>query len=337
MAAQAVRTRAGIRGSSTRGLVATLCFLLAIPALAGWFTFDHLHRALVLDDRGVRVAAWVVDYHQYRGSERAVVRPFGPPNFETTLEDWPGTLGVGDTIDVVFDPQDPSLVVAADAPLVDLGVVAIAALDLLGVFLLVVALLPGVELARRSWSRLRGDRAPDNDRLLRLRPPLRHRSRTLAGLETGQVVLVLVVAPMAVTVLLGLVAADAARDAAALRTSGARTQAVVETSSWANGVGWLDVRLQLPDGTGALADIRSQHDVYYEGDTIEVIYEPAAPRNVQAASDTGWQAEARVLVGLFVACAVMSATTLLVAIVVIVQRARCGRTTPGRAVELPPA
>lgn len=319
-AAQAARTRTALGGTPFRSLVAFVCGLVAFASLPGLLTFNHLHDRAVLQGRGVHVVAWVVDNHTpARGSDSLTVRPVEPPYFETALDRWPGGVDVGDRLAVVYDPRDPERVAAVDEPLIDLGLVLVVAFDLLGVAILFLALVLLGELLRRAWVRLR-DGAPNNDRLLGHRPPLGRRPRALARLETGQVVLVLIGAPVLGVVLSGLAAWDVVGHAAALRDSGARAEATVERSDWGSG-GWLDVRFSLPDGAEQDTVIRPSDHVYYEGDVLEVVYDPQSPGNAQAVEDTGWQSEERVAVGVFVVFAATAVVAVPVAVFVLVRRA----------------
>jgi hypothetical protein len=325
-----IDTRALSR-SSTRGLVAAIGIAAAISVLPGYLTFDYIQDRLILADRGVRVDAWVVDYQlSSRGSDRVTVAPVDPPRFEAALDHWPRGHYRGDLLDVVFDPRDPGRIAAVEEPLIDGGILAVAIFDLLCLFLLLFCMyVAGGELVRRGSARLRGDPSPDNDRLLQQRPPLRLRPRVpagreiLAGWETAQIVLVLVIAPVASSVIFGLVAADSLRDADALRTSGAHARGIVEESSWDSGGGWLDVRFPLPDGTEENASfINPLKKVYYEGDSVEVVYEPAAPSNAQPAGETGWAPLAWIFAGLFIVFMATAATTVAVAIITFIRRAR---------------
>jgi hypothetical protein len=45
------------------------------------------------------------------------------------------------------------------------------------------------------------------------------------------------------------------------------------------------------NGTETRTTLASQDHVYYEGDSILVVYEPAAPHNAQAVGDSAWQFE----------------------------------------------
>ncbi|MFD2795387.1 hypothetical protein ACFS27_17640 [Promicromonospora vindobonensis] len=328
-AAQSTRTRTALRSSSSRALVSMACFLLALPMLPGILTFNYIRDGMILEDRGVRVEAWVVDYREHaRGSDTVTVRPVDPPYFETTLDRWLGRPDVGDRVEVVFDPRNPGLAVTVDAPAVDGGVIVIALFDVLGGAFLLVALLPAGELVRRAWARVRGDGAPHSDRILRHRPPLGRRRRVLAGLETGQIVFLLMVAPVVGTVAFGLLAAETTGDAEALRTSGTHARAIVEKSDW-DGGSWLDVRFTPADGTETRTTLAAQDHVYYEGDSILVVYEPAAPHNAQAAGDSGWQSEEWVLRSLFIVCASAAVVAVPLALVALVQRSRSVSQTAG--------
>jgi hypothetical protein len=307
--------------------MAAVCGLVAFSMLPAYLTFGHIRNAMILEDRGVQVMARVVDYRTAgRGPDTVTVRPLEPPYFETDLDRWPRGLDVGQQIGVVFDPHDPGLAVAVGASQVDLVDLGVAALDLLGLVLLLAALLPATELVRRAWARARGDRAPRSERLTTHRPPRKHRASPLAGLEPGQVVFLLIAAPVSVA-LSGLLAANTAGDAAALQASGVHARATVERSEWGAGGNWLDVRFPLPHGTDVSTSITPRDRVYYEGDTLDVVYEPDAPRNVQAAGDAGWQIEAQIAVGVFVVCSAGSAVAVPVAVVDLVQRARRARAT----------
>lgn len=334
-AAQSARTRAALRARSGRGLVAMILFLLALAVVPAYLTFGYFQERAVLESHGVHVEASVLHHYPSRlGSGTITVRPIEPPRFETSLARWPAGVSVGDTIEVVYDPRDPGVAAAVDAPPIDLGIIIGALFDLFALALLLFALLPLSELLRRAWVRLRKGR-PDNGHLLRQRPPLRprpssrpagRRPQLLASLETAQIVFFVIVAPVAIAVAVGPFAAGAVDDARALQDTGARARATVMRSDWGAG-GWLDVRFSLPDGTEATSYISPQDHVYYEGDVVELVYEPTRPGNAEAVGDSGWQADTRVFVGLSIAVAAAASAAVLAGTVALVQRARRPATT----------
>ncbi|WP_157236842.1 DUF3592 domain-containing protein [Promicromonospora sukumoe] len=309
--------------------------LFAFATFPAYLTYGYLQERVVLDSRGVHAEASVL-HHQTspRGSGTITVRPIEPPQFETTLDRWPAGTGVGDTIEVVYDPRDPGVAAAVDAPPVDLGIVIGVLLDLFALALLLLALLPLGELLRRAWTRLRDGR-PDNEHLLRQRPPLavhvsrrrppRRQPHLLASLETAQIVLFVIVAPVATAVAVGMFAAGAVDDARALQDTGARARATVVRSDWGSD-GWLDVRFSLPDGTEATSYISPRDHVYFEGNVVELVYEPGRPGNAEAVGDSSWQADTQAFVGLSIALAVAAAVSVLTGVVALAQRAR--RPTP---------
>jgi hypothetical protein len=303
-----------------------ICGLLAFAAFPAYLTFGYFQERAVLENHGVRAEASVLHLNVQRGSDSLTVRPIEPPRFETTLDRWPTGVDVGETIDVVYDPRDPGVAIAVGEPLVDFNIILVALFDLFALALLLVALLPLGELLRRAWTRLRDGR-PGNEHLLRRRPPLRtrppgHRQQILASLETTQIVFFLILAPVASAVLLGLFAAESVNDARALQDTGARARGVVERSDWDAGGSWLDVRFQLPDGTEETSSIRPWDHVYFEGNVVELVYEPGRPGNAQALGDSGWQAETQFVVGLSVALTAAASVALIAAAVALVQRAR---------------
>lgn len=339
LAAQRDRTRAALGTASTGGLLTAVCFLVAFSLAAGIVTFSLVRDEVVLASRGVQVTAEVTDYSmRVRGSDTVTVRSLEPPfYFETDLGRWPSGLDVGQRIEMVFDPHDPGHAVAAGTWPGFSVILGVAAFDLLGLALLLVAFLPAGELARRAGARARGHRAA-SDRAAtgpatsdpatnEPRPPRRRRTSPLSGLEPGQVVFLLVAAPVS-AVLAGLFAADVAGDAAVLRDSGVHARATVENSSWITGDPWLDVRFSPPDGTVVRTDVTPHDRVYYEGETLDVVYQADAPRNAQVAGDSGWQAHARIAVGVVIVCAAGSAVVVPVAVIDLVQRSRRARATP---------
>ena len=302
-----------------------MCALVVIPMIPGLLTFSMVRDALVLEDRGVQVAAQVVEYRTAgRGSDTVTVRPLEPPYFETDLDRWPRGLGVGQQIEVVYDPRDPGLAVAVGAPWVDLGMVVLAAFDLLGLVLLLAALLPAGELVRRGWARIRGDRSPQVVHRATDRGPHKTRARPLAGLESGQVVYLLIAAPVAVA-LSGLLATNVAGDATALKASGVHARATVERSSWGAGGHWLDLQFSLPNGAQVSTSVTAWDQVSYEGDALDVLYLPDDPRTVQVARDAGWPIQARIAVGAFVVCAAGATVAVPLAVADLVRRARRAR------------
>ncbi|MFE7509034.1 DUF3592 domain-containing protein [Promicromonospora sp. NPDC057488] len=337
-AAQSARTRAALRARSGRGLVAMVLGLLAFAVFPACLTFGYIQEQAVLESHGVHAEASVLAHHPSRfGSGTITVRPIEPPRFETTLDHWPAGVDVGDRIEVVYDPRDPGTAAAVDAPLVDIGIIIGALFDLFALALLLVALLPLGELLRRAWIRLRDGR-PGNEHLLQQRDPLglrptsrpahptrpaRRRPQLLASLETAQIVFFVGLAPVAVAIALGMFAAGAVDDARALQDTGARARATVVRSDWTvGGGGWLDVRFTLPDGTEATSFIRPQDHVYYEGNVVDLVYEPGRPGNAEAVGDSGWQADTRVFVGFSVALVAAAVVSVLTGTVALVQRAR---------------
>ena len=312
-----------------------ILFLLALAGVPAYFTFGYFHERAVLESHGEHVEASVLQHHpSRRGPGTITVRPVEPPRFETTLDRWPAGVGVGDTIELVYDPRDPGLAAAVDAPPVDLRIVIGALFDLCALALLLLALLPVGELLRRAWTRLRDGR-PDNEHLLGERPPLRLRPHTrparrrpqlLASLEPAQIVFFVIGAPVAAAVAVGMFAAGTVDDARALQDTGARARATVVKSDWGSG-GWLDVRFSLPDGTEATSYISPRDHVYFEGDVVELVYEPGRPGNAEAVGDSSWQADTRVFVGLSIALAAAAAVSVVAGVVALAQRARRSATT----------
>ncbi|PUB26106.1 hypothetical protein C8K30_106194 [Promicromonospora sp. AC04] len=309
-----------VRRTSTDNLLFTICAALIFSAFPGYVTFEYIQDRLILADRGVRVNAWVVDYNWVRrGPDTVVVRPDDPPYFEATLSRGPDGIKFNDRLDVVFDPRAPGRIVAVDEPLIDGYVLLFAGLDLLALLALLGGLVAVRELLRRVWARRHGGLAQT-----RGDPPVGPRPRLLAAWETPQIVLLLVIAPVLSAAILGPLAASSVNDAAALRTSGVVVQAVVVKSTW-DGAGELDVRFPTMDGTKHSAYVTVGDGVYYEGDSVEVIYEPAAPGNAQLAGEDGWESEPWIFAGTFIAFSATAAATVPVAVVALIRRARGGR------------
>lgn len=343
LAAQRDRTRAALGTASAGGLLTAVCVLVAFAMAAGIVTFSVVRNEMVLESRGVQVTAEVVDYTTpRRGSGTVTVRSLEPPfYFETDLDRWPRRLGIGQHIDVVFDPHDPGHAVAAGTSLDTSVILGVAALDLVGLTLLLFTPLPAGELVRRAVARARGhrttsdpapsdpapsDRATSDERRTESRPPRGRRTSPLSGLEPGQVVFLLVAAP-ASAVVAGLFAANVAGDAALLQDSGVHARATVERSSWSGGQ-WLDVRFSPPGGTVVRTDVAPRDRVYYEGETLDVVYQADSPHNAQVAGDSGWQEHARIAVGVVIVCATGSAVVVPVAVIDLVQRSRRARAAP---------
>jgi hypothetical protein len=326
MAAQSARTRAALRSATVGTLVAMIFGLLAFAAFPAYLTFGYFQERAILEIHGVHAEASVLHLDAGRGPDSLTVRPIEPPRFETTLDRWPSSVDVGDNIEMVYDPRNPGVAIAVDEPLVDFTIILVALFDLFALVLLLFALLPLGELLRRTWTGLRDGR-PGNEHLLRRRPPLRtrppgRRRQILPSLETPQIVFFLILAPVASAVLLGLFAAESVNDARALQETGAHARGIVERSDWSAGGCWLDVRFQLPDGTEATSSISPWDHVYFEGNVVELVYEPGQPGNAQALGDSGWQAETQFVVRLSVVLTATASVALLAAAVALVQRAR---------------
>ncbi|MEU4387775.1 DUF3592 domain-containing protein [Promicromonospora sp. NPDC023805] len=316
-----------------------MCILVAFAMAAAVVTFSLVRNEMILENRGVQVTAEVVDYTTpRRGSGTVTVRSLEPPfYFETDLDRWPRGLGVGQQIDVVFDPHDPGHAVAAGTPPEISVILGVAAFDLFGLACLLAALLPAGELVRRVFARARGHRAPSNsaptDRATsdehrpESQPPRGRRKSPLSGLEPGQVVFLLVAAPVS-AVLAGMFAANVAGDAAVLREFGVHARATVERSSWGAGGHWLDVRFSPPDGSVVRTGVTPRDRVYYEGETLDVVYQADAPRNAQVPGDSGWPAQAQFALAVFIVCAAGSAVAVPVAVIDLVQRSRRARAAP---------
>jgi hypothetical protein len=134
-----------------------------LSALPGYLTFGYFQDRQILAERGVQIVATVTEAHwSRRGSDTVVVRPVDPPYFESTLYRFPD-VGVGDRLDVVFDPQNPARIAAVDGPLINGSVLVVAGLDLLSLLALLFAIAAAAELVRRAWARLRGNRRPGLD------------------------------------------------------------------------------------------------------------------------------------------------------------------------------
>lgn len=293
----------------------------AYPAYA---TLEHVRDRMILADRGVQVDVWVVDRNWVRkGPDTMVVRPDDPPYFETTLHRWRGDLAFNDRLDVVYDPHDPGRVVTVDEPLVDGQVLLFASLDLLALAFLLTAV---GELLRRAPARRRDEVAPDSAG----RPPVRPRPRRpLAGWEAPQIVLLLIIGPVLGAAIFGLLTASSLSDAAALRTTGVTARAVVVKSVW-DGAGDLDVRFPIQDGTRRTAHVVVRDGVYYEGDPVDVVYEPADPRNARLAGQSDGNSPLWIYTAAFAAVAATAAVSVTTAISTLVCRSRGAGPTPGQ-------
>jgi hypothetical protein len=255
-----------------------VCMAVIVSAYPAYATFDYIRDRLILADRGVQVEVWVVDYNWVRKApDTVVVRPDDPPYFEATLHHGPGDLVFNDRLDVLYDPRDPGRLVAVDEPLFDGQVLLFALLDLFALVLLVAALCAVGELLRRAVARRQAQPSPTPEE-----PPAGSRPPMLATWETPQVVLLLIIAPVLGSAISGLLAASSLNDAAALRTTGITTRAVVVKSTW-YGAGELDVRFPIQDGTKRSAHVMVQERVYYEGDSVDVVFDPARPSNARLA------------------------------------------------------
>ncbi|MFD2024712.1 DUF3592 domain-containing protein [Promicromonospora aerolata] len=287
----------------------TICVAVVVAAFPAYATFEHIQDRLILADRGVQVNAWVVDYdHVRRGWDTVVVRPDEPPYFEATLNRWPGDIAFNSRIDVVYDARDPGRIVAVDEPLIDSQVLVFAGLDLFALLMLFRGLVAICELFRR---RARA-RRPEGV-VLQDDPPAGPRPHLLSGWQTSQIVLLLVIAPVLGTAISGLLAASAISEAAALRTSGVSERAVVVKSIW-EGAGRLDVRFPIQDGTRRSAEVTVRGGGYYEGDTVEVVYEPADPANARLTGPDSGDYPPWVHAGVSIAFSATAAVTVPTAI-----------------------
>jgi hypothetical protein len=284
----------------------------AYPAFA---TFDYIRDRVILRDRGVQANAWVVDYNWVRkGPDTVVVRPDDPPYFEATLSRGPSDLAFNDRLDVLYDPRNPGRIVAVDEPLIDGQVLLFAGLDLFAIVGLLAAVIAVGELLRRAVARRREAPALPRDE-----PPARQRTRFLATLETSQVVLLLIVVPVLGTAIFGLFAASSINDATALRTTGVTTRAVVVKSTW-DGAGELDVRFPVQDGTKRSAHVPVQDGVYYEGDSVDIVYEPARPSNARPARPGSGPDPSSIYLAVFIAFGAAAAVSVPTAIGTLVSR-----------------
>lgn len=284
----------------------------AYPAFA---TLDYIRDRVILGDRGVQVDVWVVDYNWVRkGPDTVVVRPDDPPYFEATLSRGPSDLAFNDRLEVLYDPRDPGRIVAVDEPLIDGQVLLFAGLDLFAVLCLLAGIVAVGELLRRAVARRKEEAALPRDE-----PSASPRTRFLATLETSQVVALLVVAPVLSTAVFGLLAASSVNDATALRTTGVTTRAVVVKSTW-DGAGELDVRFPVQDGTKRSAHVPVQDGVYYEGDSVDIVYEPARPSNARLAQPGSGPDPSSIYVAVFIAFAAAAAVSVPTAVGTLVSR-----------------
>lgn len=323
----------GLRRASTRGLVGTVVFVVLAATLPAYLTYDHLRERQILADRGIRIEAQVTNVNPMRRSADTVdVRPVDPPYFESVLDPGQG-LSVGDLVDVVVDPLAPGRIAVVDQPLIASGDLVFVAIDLVCLLALLGLLLPLVELFRRAWARYRGGPAPAR-RSPEVERSSKPRRRLLAGMEPPQILLLLIVAPVAGTVISGLFAADAIKSADALKTSGVAAQAIVEESTWAgDDGGWLDVAFRLPDGREAGASIHAQGRVHYEGELVGIIYAQAAPRIARLADQEALPADTWIPVALFGGFATTAVLTVPMAVVALVRRPRPDLLTRERTVD----
>ncbi|GAA4711741.1 hypothetical protein GCM10023198_38230 [Promicromonospora umidemergens] len=302
---------------------------IAFSAFPAYATFQYVQDRLILAERGVEVNAWVVAYdHARKARDTVVVRPDDPPYFEATLNRWPGDIAFNDRLDVVFDPRHPGRIVAVDEPLVDSQVLLFAGLDLVALYLLFRGLVVGRELRRRARALRPGDIVPRRDD-----PPARPRPRLRTGLQdllTGwkapRIVLLLVITPVLCTAVAGLLAASAVSDAAALRRSGVAVRAVVVKSVW-DGGGRLEVRFPIQDGTKRSAEVAVRGNGYYEGDSVDVVHEPADPADARLVGPNSGGSPPWVHVTGFVAVAAATAVTVPTAVGALVRRARSRAST----------
>lgn len=285
-----------------------------VSAYPIYATFDHIRDRVILADRGVQADVWVVDHNWVRnGPDTVIVRPEDPPYFEATLRRWPGDLAFGDPLDVLYDPRDPGRLVAVDEPLLDGWVLFFAGLDLVALAGLLAALLAIGELLRRGLSRRQEEPSltPDEP-AKRSHPPL------LAPWETPQVVLLLIVAPVLGTVISCLLAMSSFNDAEALRTTGVTVRAVVVKSTW-DGAGELEVSFPVQGGT-ELTHISVQDGVYYEGDSVDVVYEPARPSNARLAGPGSEQRTSSIYLVVMIAFGLTAAVSVPTAVLTVVRR-----------------
>jgi hypothetical protein len=284
----------------------------AYPAFA---TFDYIRDRVILEDRGVQVDVWVVDYNWVRkGPDTVVVRPDDPPYFEATLSRGPSDLAFNDRLDVLYDPRNPGRIVAVDEPLIDGQVLLFAGLDLFAIVCLLAGVVAVGELLRRAVARRKEETALPRDE-----PLASPRTPFLATLETSQVVLLLVVVPVLSTAVFGLLAASSINDATALRTTGVTTRAVVVKSTW-NGAGELDVRFPVQDGIKHSAHVPVRGGVYYEGDSVDIVYEPARPTNARLALPGSEPDASLIYLAVFIAFGAAAAVSVPTAVGTLVSR-----------------
>jgi hypothetical protein len=308
--------RRRIRRSSTSYLAFIACLAVIVSAYPAFATFDYIRDRVILGDRGVQADVWVVDYNWVRkGPDTVVVRPDDPPYFEATLSRGPSDLVFNDRLDVLYDPRNPGRIVAVDEPLIDGVVLLFAGLDLFALVCLLAAVVAVGELLRRAVVRRKEETALPRDE-----PPASPRTRFLATLATSQVVLLLVVLPVLGTAIFGLLAASSINDAEALRTTGVTTRAVVVKSTW-DGAGELDVRFPVQDGIKHSAHVPVQDGVYYEGDSVDIVYEPARPANARLARPGSGPDPSLIYLAVFIAFGATAAVSVPTAVGMLVGRA----------------
>ena len=296
------RWRAHAATLTTPGLVFGSIGLLVFWIPLAWITADHLATPVILGARGVTVEA-VVDYRSHGRVPSLDVRTVEAPQFSTTLYHWPRHLEVGDRFELTYDPRRPTRAAAEDTPWVDAQVVQFAIIDLVvlpcGLLLVPMAL----ELARRARNRratgllLKSDDGSPRRPLGGLRrgytaatQNLRDDADTQPPLVTFTVFLLL---PGVLFVAGGGFVVVQAAQAAALYERGTSGTAVVDRTNMVSGWGeYADIHFDVRATPSTASPVRTtvthlaaQH---FEGESIEVVYDPAHPENAIEAGAIPW-------------------------------------------------
>lgn len=318
------RMRANISTISTGDLWSGAIALLVFWAPLAWITTDYLVTPLILDARGITVEA-IVDYRNdgARGPDSLDVHPLEGPRFSTTLYRWPPDVEVGERFELTYDPQQPNRAVAEGSPVIDATVIGFALLDLV-ILPCGLALVPfAAELVRRGRRRLASERTSDRGGTPRRYSRAMRRTCTAAVqyLRKDPVIeqrveafALFALIPGLLVLASGTFAVVQGVQATALYQRGASGTAVVDRTNAVSGWGqYVDIHFMPPAETPATTvrtTITHLAEPHFEGERLEIVYDPEDPENAIEAGAIPWGWAEWIATAVFVASGAFGAVSI---------------------------